>query len=376
MIKMRKKQGIIFVLTAGVAAFSLFLIVSTVNAQQGVGIKISPIRFEDIVDPGQTVYEQLTVTNESNTAKTMYPYLRDFQAEGEEGEPRLIPPGQSNEYGLAAWIDISGDGISFEPGESRTINYTIRIPADASPGGYYGAVLFGTEPPRLQPDNAEHGAGMAVAQQAGSLVLLRVKGEVQEEARIREFTTGKRTYNTPFDIEFLTRIENLGNVHVKPNGFITIRNMLGREVDKIALNDGGANILPKSIRRFTQTWSGKMGFGRYTANLAISYGAATSLGGQGKQSIFGETTFWIMPWKIIIPVLTTVIVLLALFVLLIRLYRNKAVRRAMEQAGLSHVRFVRKYQGPSPVMHMSIILLIILIVIFMIIAGIYFLFFA
>lgn len=361
------------VVLALVFAFCFFP--GQVSAQTS-GIRISPIRFEEIVDPGQTIERTLAVANVSDAPMRLYAYLRDFRAEGENGQPRLIAPGTEEGYFLASWIDITDQGVDFAPGEEKNISYMINVPEDIGPGGYYGAILFGTEPPRLKLDGEEKGAGMAVSQQTGSLVLLRVKGSVKEESRIREFITDKSMYGTPFDIEFLLRVENMGNVHAKPIGTINIKNMFGNDVGSIRVNDSGANVLPNSIRRFTENWQGEMGFGRYNASIGLSYGTPTGMGGQGKQTLYTETVFWIMPWRIIIPTLLTLIIAVALLIIFLKFYKSRAVRKAMEQAGLGHVRLVRKYRGPSPVVHILVIILIVFILMMVVFSLLYFLLFA
>ncbi len=366
----------IYFLTAVLAvSFSGFLLGNCALAQS-VGIKISPVRIEEIVEPGQILLQQLKVTNESDIAKVLFVYLRDFKAEGESGKPKLIIPGSEDGYFLASWIDITTEGTEFGPKEERTISFKINVPPDAGPGGYYGAILFGTKPPRLFLESEEKGAGMSIAQQTGGLVLLQVKGDVIEESRIREFTTDENLYSAPFSVNFLIRIENLGNVHVKPHGEIKIKNMFGQEVEIIRVNDKGANVLPNSIRRFVTSWEGSRGFGRYTASLGLTYGTSADLGGQGKQTLYTEKYFWIIPWKIITPIFLSLIFISALFILLLRLYKNKAVRKAMEQAGLGHVRYVKKYQGSSPALHFGLILLIVFIILFLIVTATYFIFFA
>ena len=346
------------------------------QAEAQLGMKISPVRFEEIADPGKTIRNEIKVTNNTGGKNTFYVYLRDFRAEGETGQAKLIPPGTVTDYSLAAWIDITGEGLELEVGETTAIPYAITIPADAGPGGYYGAILIGTLPPRLMLESEERGAGMTVAQQTGSLILLQVRGDVVEEARVREFTVDKNVYGTPFETKFLLRIENLGNVHIKPKGMISIKNMFGKEVTVFRVNDLDANVLPNSIRRFEEKWAGSNGFGRYTASCGLTFGTAADLGGAGKQSLFAETTFWIVPWRIIIPGLIGAIFLSALAILLLRLYRNQAIRKAMAQAGLGHVRYVKKFEGPSPALHFSLILLVVFIMMFLAVGSFYLIFFA
>ena len=369
------KKVINFFAILVIILFIGFFAVEAVSAQS-IGIRISPTKIEELVDPGQEVTGQIKVANESDIPKVMYVYLKDFKSDGESGRPKLIAPGSEKGYYLASWISITGEAINFEPFEEKVVPFTIKLPSNIGPGGYYGAVFFGTVPPRLQLNSEEKGAGMSIAQQNGTLILLQVKGDVHEEAQVREFNTDKNFYSAPFQANFLIRIENKGNVHVKPFGTININNMFGKEVAKIIVNEPGGNILPDSIRRFESSWEGKDGFGRYEANLGLTYGVATKDGGQGKQSLFARKYFWIIPWKIIIPALLGIVIVVSFFMLLLKMYKNKAVRSAMEKAGMRNVRYVKKYQGPSPVFHFSMILLIILIVLFIIITGIYFIFFA
>lgn len=356
--------------------FSCLIIFSAASAvsAQSLGIKISPTKIEDIVDPGGVYNYSIKITNPSDTSIRLYAYLKDFKASGEGGDPILIAPGSEDGYFLASWIDITGEGIDFKPGEEKKISFTVNVPPETGPGGYYGGVFFGTQAPKLNIESEDKGAGMAISQQTGSLVLLQVKGDALEEASIREFNTDREFYGTPYEVNFTTRIENKGNVHVKPQGQISIENLFGEEVAAIRVNEAGGNILPGQIRRFDNSWEGSMGFGRYKAVIGLSYGTSVDLGGQGKQTLYTEKYFWIMPWKIILPVLSTVAFLFILLAVFLRLYRNKAVRSAMAQAGLGHVKYVKKYQAPSPIAHIFMILIVVLIVVFLLISGFYFLF--
>lgn len=367
----------IYYCLAILVAIFVFTNMDLMPARAQVGIKITPVRTEEIVDPGESFKGELKVLNDSNENKTFYAYLRDFKAEGELGRVKLIAPGSPEESSfLASWIDITGEGINFAPGEEKTIPFTINVPKNAGPGGHYGAILFGTTPPKLNLETGDKGAGMAVAQQTGSLILLHVSGNVIEEARIREFTTDKRVYGTPFDVNFIIRIENLGNVHVKPHGLISIENMFGKEVSVLRVNDEGGNVLPKTIRRFEYGWSDIMGFGRYKAKLGMTYGTSGDKGGAGKQTLYTEIYFWIVPWRIVIPIILGLLLFAALTFLLLRLYRNKAVKKAMEKAGMGRVKYVPKFQGPSPALHLGLILLVLFIVIFLIIGFVYWFFLA
>lgn len=358
------------------AFFLCILLPANAVLAQSIGIKVSPTKIEDIVEPGETYRYEIKITNPAEDSTTLYAYLKDFKAGGEGGDPVLIAPGSEEGYFLASWIDITTEGIDFAPKEEKSIEFLVKVPPETGPGGYYGGVFFGTKAPKFGGTEGERGAGMTIAHQTGSLVLLQVKGDALEEASIREFNTDKEVYSTPFDVNFTVRIENKGNVHVKPIGQIGIENMFGKEVAIVRVNEDGGNVLPGQIRKFDYNWPGEMGFGRYKSILGLSYGTSVDFGGQGKQTLYTEKYFWIMPWKIILPIFGAVLAIFAVIFAFLRLYRNKAVRRAMAQAGLGHVKYVKKYQAPSPITHILMILIVVIIVVFLLVSGFYFLFMA
>ncbi|MCK4539739.1 hypothetical protein KAU09_01130 [Candidatus Parcubacteria bacterium] len=357
----------------------IFVVANIAQAQSSTGIKISPVKIEEMVEPGEIFKSQIKVTNEANEKRTFYVYLRDFKSEGESGMAKLVIPGTEEGYYLASWIDVSREGIELAPGQEEAVPFTVNVPEDIGPGGYFGAIILGTEPPRIQQQNEEKGAGMAIAQQTASLLLLRVKGDVLEDAHIREFNTDKDFYSTPFLVDFLIRIENAGNVHIKPHGAISIKNMFGKEVRVLKVNEKGGNILPRSIRRFNEnTWEGTGAFGKYTATLGITYGVSADKGGQGKSSLVAVKTFWIIPWRIIIPVFLTLLFISGIFILLIKLYKNKAVKKAMQRAGINQAGYTQqdRAQGTFPALHLGVILIIVFVIMFFMLTVFYFLFFS
>ena len=358
---------------------SLFLTfpnLEKVQAQSSEGIKISPVRLEDLVDPGQVISKTVKVTNQSSNEREIFVFLRDFKAEGEGGQAKLIEPGSESGSFLASWVEVATSGISFLPFEEKEIPFIIRVPKNAGPGGYYGAVVFGTKPPKFSEESENRGAGMSIGQQAATLLLFQVKGDAHEEASIREFSTDKEYYNTPFDIEFTTRIENKGNVHVAPVGILTIKNQIGKTVEEIIFNEKVSNILPKTFRKFNYSWSGDMAIGKYTAILGLTYGTPTKMGGQGMQSLYTERTFWIFPWKIISLISVSILLFVIIAWILLRIYKNKAVKKAMEEAGLAEVKYVKTYEGPSPSAHLSLIISMVVVSVLLLLGIIYLFVFA
>lgn len=368
---MRKKFLVLFLL-------ALVLAPSWRPVCAADGLKISPLRIEELVNPGEALKRSIRVTNESDAFKIFFPLVMDFQAEDETGKAKLIEPGSVEGSFMSAWVDISKEGIDFGPGEEKEIPFTINVPKEIGPGGYYGAILFGTEPPKIDLEtNEEKGAAISVAQQTGALVLLQVAGQVDERAEVRDFTTDKEVYATPFKVNFNTRIENFGNVHIRPVGVIEINNMFGKKIAVLHVNERGNNILPKTKRKFENLWTSDLGFGRYEAVLSLSYGTEPQFGGEGKQTLYQKKYFWIFPWKIIMASLSGLILLLGLVFGFLKFYKNRAIEKVMVEMGIKRpVMAAKRMPAPSAGAHFGLIALIVITIIFLLSGAAYLLFFA
>src|SRR5438046_10551227 len=106
------------------------------------------------------------------------------------------------------------------------------------------------------------------------------------------------------------RLRNDGTVHLKPSGSITVRNIFGEEVARVALPEW--NVLPGAVRKFEATAGDGYWLGRYTAEIDATYG-------QDRHIIQGSVKFWVVPWK----KLTFELGIAALFLLFVILARGR-----------------------------------------------------
>lgn len=292
-------------LTIALVTALMVVSVSSSNAQVttggGNGFRISPVRSEFTIEKGKS--QQLTVNIENPTDANVLatPVVNDFiSSDNETGEPRLIlddsvaPPKNS----FKRLVDAL-PAVELGPREKKDINVTIRVPDDANAGGYYGAIRF--------VPSASTGTGnVGLTASVGTIVLIRVPGDLTERLDLVELTAGQdgkaKSFFTGGDVSVITRIKNSGDIHLQPFGKVQVKNMFGSVVKEYEFNntDPRANILPDSIRRFeddiekpSRGW-----LGRYTvvANLGISQGSG--------DLISSSTTFWYLPiWALIVLLL-------------------------------------------------------------------------
>lgn len=280
---------------------------STVHAAGAKqGLVVTPPTFELSANPGDSVTNSIRVDNLSDATLRVSTVVKNFIALGEEGQVGLTE--EESGFSLASWISVDPGEAQLIAKGSHTFRFTIRVPANAEPGGRFGSIVFKTD---VQPVND---TGLAVGQEIGTLIMLRIAGQVSEKAHITAFHPQK-TWQEHGPVTLETRVTNDGNVHLKPTGTITITNFLGRKVATIPVE--AKNVLPDATRKLGATWSDRPLFGRYTATVALQYG--------NQQTATASTTFTIFPYRLVLLWLG---IFLVIGVLLFRSRRRvaKAVR--------------------------------------------------
>jgi hypothetical protein len=198
------------------------------------------------------------------------------------------------------------------------VTATLRIPANASPGGHYGVIRFTGIPPELA------GSGVSLSASVGSLTLVRVSGNVTEQGSIAELYTSqngkKRSLFEYGPITISLRFKNFGNVHLKPKGTVQVSDMFAKTTASFAFNSGQNNVLPQSIRKFDEVVNKKLLFGRYKVQTDIVYGTDNKI-------VVATTAFWVIPYKLIVASL----LLIAVLVILVLRYNSFIVKRSQKK---------------------------------------------
>lgn len=284
---MNKKLFLIF----GIIAFAFFVGAYKINAAlEGEGLTISPPIVEQEISPGETKVNTIRISNPTASLVEAYPRAMDFAAKGETGEPAFSEgQGDVNSYALSSWISFSEPKIAMAPEQVKEFKYTITVPANAEPGGHYGAVFFATEPPKSDESSSQ----VSLSTMIGSLVLVKVPGNITERAEVLEFKAAKNIYFSAKSVDIDTRVSNTGNVHVKPLGEIKLTNIFGQSPATLEFNSQRGNVLPESVRKFQNNWHGSiLTVGPIKATLNAAYGEAGDL--------TAVTSFWVIPWWIIV----------------------------------------------------------------------------
>ena len=239
------------------------------------------------MDPGDRFSTSITVTNPASTPNQFTIGVQDISNIDQSGKP-VFSSSSVPDYGLSTWVTVPNPTVTIPAGGSVTVPFTIAVPKTAAPGGHYGAIFasYGATKPVL------NGAG--IGYQVGALIDLRIAGNANEQADVREFSTDKALYQSP-NVTFTATVADEGNVLLRPRGPVDVTNMFGQKVGKIIMNDSNEAIFPGTSRTFTAQWIGN-GFmvGQFNAVMGLSYGDTAN------KTTSASLSFWVIP---VIPII-------------------------------------------------------------------------
>jgi ribosomal protein S4 len=281
----------------------LFLIFNQALAQTTLPLVVYPARQFLEVNPGEKTGVVVNFVNQSNQPLSGFIRIVDFIVRDNQGTPELIENTESapEKYAASSWFKSEYDKLTLPANEKVTIQAQINVPQNANPGGKYVAIYFQTQAPAFAQDTAtNYEAGTGITPRLASLIYIKVKGDIKENAFVTRFQAPNFLEYGPINVE--TEILNRGDYHITPKGEITLTDFTGKVIDKSILKE--TNIFPDTVRTFTNTLGKKWLVGKYRLELAATYGE------KGK-TLTAFTEVWVFPWKLAtIVVLSLIIVIL------------------------------------------------------------------
>lgn len=292
----------------------VFSFAPQVDAQHMTMTAIPP-KVELKGNPGQTLTATLKIRNDSESTQNFAISVEDFIVVDSKGTPIPVTTKLNNRWSLATWISAPQE-IPVDAGGIQIIDISIKIPMTALPGGHYAMVVYTPNAQSKAGDLKQ--TGNIVTQRVGTLIYVTVNGPISEKSTITKFSVPKFLEQGP--VEFFGSIENMSDIHVNPKGTITISDPLNIKIAEIDVDTG--NIFPESTRDFTAIWNQKWGWGRYKADLNLTYGTANSL-------LTTTIFFWLFPIRLVIYGLIALISVLTVIIILDK--RSKKHQQDLEK---------------------------------------------
>lgn len=239
-----------------------------------ISITVAPPLVETEVPAGGLRTVRLVVSNLGEKRVDIQGYTSDLRL-NQDGTPVVLKTG-SSAYSCADWIELTEDEFTLEAGSKKVIGVKIRVPRGVR-GGRYGVILFESE-----SSSRRKRGSVVLGARLGTILMISIPRTFKREAEISKIRFERVTENSPKGLykdsstkplNFIVSLKNTGNVHIKAQGSLVIKNEDGRIIDRVPLESGTGTVLPEGIRDFEGFWYNpiKMKKGRYTAEARMNY---------------------------------------------------------------------------------------------------------
>ncbi len=316
--RLKKYKGILFL-----PIFILLLSVSPSFGQTELSIGVAPTSKVLKLSPGEIFTDEIVFWNLSQIGGVYKVFISGFQQiENQPGTAIILTPEDDAiaPYSASKWVTVEKETLTLEPNKNTKLKYTISVPNDAT-NGEFNVEIFLISESDLQQGGTATFANLA----AGTPFLIQIGDEFIENAELLRFTADQKTYEK-INVNLLTRIKNLGDTHITPTGEIVIENIFRQEVARIPFNKNNQSLLRDTTGNYQDSWvqtsylspNNAIALGPLKAKLFVTYRSFQP----GFAVLNAETTFWIIPWKIIIAIIAAL-----LLVIIVRTTKKKIEKK-------------------------------------------------
>lgn len=222
-------------------------------------ITLSPASSRLRLDAGAVETGELTVLNDGDIAYDFIVYARPYSIQNNNYEKPDFTGTPSNADAYR-WVQFAETSWRIEPGDTLKIPYSLRVPADAAPGGHYGVIFVET-----QPTGAD-GISVARKKRVGSLLYVTVNGTFRTGGQILGAEVPWLQFRAPLMANVM--VENTGNADFDATVNYKVTDIFGR-TKYDATKD--YVVLPKTVRKINIEWGSAPWFGLFNVALTTNY---------------------------------------------------------------------------------------------------------
>ena len=152
-------------------------------AHAAINFTVSPIKYEIDAFTGTTIWRTAILTNNSNAPVNIVTWKSDFQSNWSTWLPQFVRYSElvHQDQQLSTRINIDTAGFTINPNEEKTINFTLTIPNDATPGWHYWAICF-----KNKKSEVSTGGNIWINVDYCVIMLVNVDWEVITKAEVKD----------------------------------------------------------------------------------------------------------------------------------------------------------------------------------------------
>jgi hypothetical protein len=263
----------------GVAIGIAFLSTPAAFAQSTTSqnITMSPASTLLSAKAGTTVTKSFEILNSGGDSYDIVTSAAPYRVTGLEYSPNFTQlPGTTE---TSNWIKIANPSTVVGPQKAATINYSVTVPKNTAPGGYY-AVLFA----ETRPNTETQGTGVVPRNRVGNILYITVEGPVETAGEAAIDSVSGFNYKTSIPLGFT--VSNTGGIHFETTIKSVVKSITGKEVFSASIE---RYVLPQTKRYIAADWTPTSPIGYYT----VSRSAIVA----GKEKSFpDEKVLYIQPW--------------------------------------------------------------------------------
>lgn len=268
-----------------------------------VSFSVRPLSNNLEIEAGETATGEITIINPDYATGTLNYKISvaPYSVAGEGYKADLV---STNEYtAITDWIILSETTGSLEPGEKRTIEYTINVPENAPSGGQYSAILVDS-----LPTETDEQSTITNIFEITHIIYANIAGETVHEAAI--LSNDIPTFVTKTPVTARTTLSNYGNTHEYANINLVVKNALnGETIYSEEETDVTEIIMPNTTRLFEREITNLPSLGVIEVTQSVLYNDETST---------TTSLVYICPLWFALLVAATIIVIIAAIIKVIR----------------------------------------------------------
>ncbi|MCM8789712.1 MAG: hypothetical protein NC916_01635 [Candidatus Omnitrophica bacterium] len=189
--------------------FVLFLF----NQALALDLNITEGKVRLSIKPGEAKSGVINIRNSSSDSIPIKAYLEDWYYLPQADGTKEFKPAGTTEISCAPWITFSPAEFIIPAFGKQVVNYTVRVPQDAT-GGHYAVLFF--ESQLAQQSEPQEGVGLGVAVRMGSLFYVEAEGTIKREAALYNLSVERASGNLPLTVSL--SLTNIGNVDITADG--------------------------------------------------------------------------------------------------------------------------------------------------------------
>ncbi len=269
------------------------------------------------LDPGATVNDSLTVWNYGSSQLNFHIYATDAY-NTQSGGFDLIPS-ETKPKDAGSWVTLEQDFVTLPPTSKVQLNFTIRVPANATPGDHTAGIVAASETPAV---NSE-GKHVILDRRVGSRLYLRVNGPAKPALAVENVASDYHPSVNPLsgNLDVTYTVRNTGNVRLGARQRVAVSDVFGDVAE--ATPAPLPELLPGNAVTITRHFADVAATFRLSTDVTVTPFApkATGGGATGAELVRATSSVhtWAIPWSLI--------VLLVVFAVAIVLARRRSSMR-------------------------------------------------